>query len=109
MSPEFTAWCAVHLPPLTHSSDLTLPHYLMTLDSPSQVREYIHEYLGTGEAVDAFCEGFLRMKEFEQGEERVGAPHSSKQSQPADADKNGPTSDADKKSRRRRRRKNEEF
>ncbi len=39
----------------------------MTIDSPTQIREYIHEYLGTGPSVDEFASGFLRHKEFDAG------------------------------------------
>ena len=119
MSAEFESWCKEHLTPLTHSSDLSLPHYLMTLESPADIREYIYEYLGSSAGVQQFADGFIAMKEFETGQEKVkggkalagekdkvAATATKEKEKDDDVDAGA---DGDKKSRRRRRRKNEEF
>jgi hypothetical protein len=51
--------------------DVTLAHFLMTLESPAQTREYIGIYLGNAPGVNEFATGFLRHKEFDSGAAKV--------------------------------------
>jgi len=58
---------------LTGTDDLTLAHYLITLDSPEQISEYIHEYLGSSSAVDDFASAFIKLKEFDQDSKQTNS------------------------------------
>jgi len=79
MSKDFESWCTKQLIKLTGSSDSTpLLHYLMTVDSQSEITEYLKSYLGDKEGVDEFATGFLRHKEFESKKAKVVVTKSSR-------------------------------
>ena len=63
MSLEFENWCRVELEKISGSSDVTLVHFLLTLDSRSQIEEYIAEYLGQSDKTSKFTAGFLRFRD----------------------------------------------
>jgi len=63
MSVEFESFCRSSLEQLTGSSDLTLAHFLLTLDSRSQIEEYIAEYLGRSPESAKFTAGFIRHRD----------------------------------------------
>jgi len=62
MSPTLIEWCATTLETLTGSTDITLAQYLMTVESPSAVEEYVTIYLGGGEEVKNFATEFVRRR-----------------------------------------------
>jgi hypothetical protein len=87
MSYEMEQWACQVLKNITGTDDITLCHYLMTIESPSQCAEYVHELLGSlGKTakVDNFLEGFLERKNNLGGDDQ------------------GEDSEAKKKARRRR-------
>jgi len=69
MSADFERWCREKLSEISgeKTPDLTLLQFLMTCGEDEEVREYIHQYLGTGQQVDEFADGFLQLKAFESG------------------------------------------
>ena len=64
---RFLSFCVLFCPVL----DLTLAHYLITLDSDAEIREYVSFILGTGEAAQRFAEGFLQHRDFDRHKETV--------------------------------------
>jgi len=69
MSLEFEQWCKKQLTKLSKSADISLAHYLMTLDNPTLIRETITQYLGESTGVKEFADGFLQNKGFETGKD----------------------------------------
>mmetsp|Transcript_5183 Transcript_5183/g.15503 ORF Transcript_5183/g.15503 Transcript_5183/m.15503 type:complete len:1200 (+) Transcript_5183:216-3815(+) len=68
MSVEFTKWCQQEMRKITGSSDITLPEFLFTLKTPSEVQEYVYEYLGSNSKTQAFADEFIRRRNFERGD-----------------------------------------
>ena len=66
MSADFSAWCRTQLNQLTGSSDLTLAHYLLSLDSAQQVEETCITYLGATEPVRRFAHEFIANAQFDK-------------------------------------------
>lgn len=64
MSKEFEDWCGKQLYKLCGSRDLTLVQFLMTVESPEEIKEYIHSTLGHKAGVSQFITGFLANKDF---------------------------------------------
>lgn len=96
MSADFSQWCASQLSALGSDADYgSLTQFLMTLQSDAEIKEYLHEYLGTGDKIDEFADGFLQLKAFESG----GAKESSSKVEEEDG----------KAQKNRRRKKNQEF
>ena len=62
MSPALMEWCASTLEQLTGSTDITLAQYLMTVESPAAVEEYVTIYLGGGEEVKSFATEFVKRR-----------------------------------------------
>jgi flagellar biosynthesis component FlhA len=62
LSPEFTAWCQDQMKNLTGSDDITLCEFLMTVDSNSEVADYVAAYLGTAPGAATFSAEFLKRK-----------------------------------------------
>lgn len=67
MSADFETWCLDHLTKLAGADgyDVSLPQFLMTVQSDEEARGYMHEYLGTSAAADEFADEFLRLRAFE--------------------------------------------
>ena len=112
MSADFSAWCRTQLNQITGSSDLTLAHYLLSLDSPQLVEETCVTYLGAGEQVRRFAHDFLANAQFDrQGQSsRIGGHNSSGGGGGGgggrgggDRDGRKETEDSDKKKRGKRR------
>ena len=106
MSADFSSWCRSQLNQITGSSDLTLAHYLLSLDSPQQVEETCITYLGATEPVKRFAQLFIANADFD----RHGQPHRIQHSNSSNAalDKDSSTArreadDADKKKRGKKR------
>ena len=59
---EFREWCIEQMKTLTGSSDVTLCEFLMTVESNSEVADYVAAYLGTTPAVATFSSDFLKRK-----------------------------------------------
>lgn len=62
LSPEFTVWCQDQMKNLTGSEDITLCEFLMTVDSNSEVADYVAAYLGTAPGAATFSAEFLKRK-----------------------------------------------
>jgi len=115
MSIEFEQWCKKQLAKIPKSNgDISLAHYLMTLDNAATIREYITQYLGEGEAVTEFAEGFLQNKGFEASKVKppvVKSPSSPPQpvkTENKNEKNSGFEIPSSKKSRRRRKKKQQE-
>jgi len=59
---EFREWCMEQMQALTGSSDVTLCEFLMTVESNSEVADYVAAYLGATPAVATFSSEFLKRK-----------------------------------------------
>ena len=59
---EFRTWCAGQMKALTGSDDVTLCEFLMTVESNSEVADYIGAYLGTTPAVATFSAEYIKRK-----------------------------------------------
>lgn len=59
---EFRAWCAEQMNVLTGSTDVTLCEFLMSVESNSEIADYIATYLGTTPAVATFSAEFIKRK-----------------------------------------------
>eukprot|EP00455_Lapot_gusevi_P005049 TRINITY_DN1212_c0_g1_i9.p1 TRINITY_DN1212_c0_g1~~TRINITY_DN1212_c0_g1_i9.p1 ORF type:complete len:202 (-),score=96.61 TRINITY_DN1212_c0_g1_i9:112-693(-) len=66
LSADFETWCREEMTKLTGSDDITLVSFLNTLDSPNQIREYLHQYLGDSPAVEQFYNNFLINRDFDR-------------------------------------------
>lgn len=66
MSQEMEEWCKTQLGRI--GADITLAHYLMTIESPAQIEEYIRQYIGNAESAKEFTTGFLQHKQFDAAE-----------------------------------------
>jgi hypothetical protein len=99
MSADFERWCASHLTKLAGADgyDVSLPQFLMTVQSDEEARGYMHEYLGTSAAVDEFADEFLQLRAFET------APQQATSKDAASA------GDSETQVRRTKRRGNQEF
>ena len=62
LSPDFTVWCQDQMRKLTGSDDITLCEFLMTVDSNSEVADYVAAYLGTAPGAATFSAEFLKRK-----------------------------------------------
>eukprot|EP00890_Picochlorum_soloecismus_P003479 jgi/Picsp_1/4131/NSC_01640-R1_gyf domain-containing protein len=62
LSPEFTVWCQDQMKNLTGSEDITLCEFLMTVDSNSEVADYVAAYLGTAPGAATFSAEFIKRK-----------------------------------------------
>jgi len=60
--PGFAEWCASQLAAITGSDDTTLAHFLLSLSSESEIRDYIREYLGSSAQVSDFANNFVRRR-----------------------------------------------
>jgi len=70
ISQEFEEWCLKQISEMTllTGEDLdgrSLIHFLMTLSSKDEIRDYIVNYLGDSSKVKEFADGFIRLKNFE--------------------------------------------
>ncbi|WPT17711.1 hypothetical protein PSENEW3_00005713 [Picochlorum sp. SENEW3] len=59
---EFRTWCMEQMKTLTGSEDVTLCEFLMTVESNSEVADYVAAYLGATAAAATFSSEFLRRK-----------------------------------------------
>lgn len=59
---EFRSWCMEQMKTLTGSEDVTLCEFLMTVESNSEVADYVAAYLGATAAAATFSSEFLRRK-----------------------------------------------
>ena len=59
---EFRTWCAEQMNVFTGSTDVTLCEFLMTVESNSEIADYIATYLGTTPAVATFSAEFIKRK-----------------------------------------------
>jgi hypothetical protein len=62
----FRSWCVEQMQELTNSSDVTLCEFLMTVESNSEVAEYVSTYLGATPTAAKFTAEFLKLKLAEQ-------------------------------------------
>lgn len=62
----FRSWCVEQMQELTNSSDVTLCEFLMTVESNSEVAEYVSTYLGATPTAAKFTAEFLKRKLAEQ-------------------------------------------
>jgi hypothetical protein len=65
MSPEFEDWCKKELPRFNGNGDVTIAHFLMSLDNPQDVRDYCGAYLGANGR--EFADDFLERRRLEHG------------------------------------------
>lgn len=75
MSGEMKQWCAEKLEQITGSSDITLATFLMTVDTDTEIYEYVHSYLGINNAADEFASGFIQQKSFDLSNQTVKKDH----------------------------------
>jgi len=110
MSLEFEQWCKKQLARIQKSNtDISLAHYLMTLDNPTAIRETITQYLGDSDIAKEFADGFLQNKGFELAKDvskvktkfSVPKPEQTKN----ETNKSGGGWEEQKKSRRNRKKK----
>jgi len=66
LSAAFRVWCADQMEKLIGSRDVTLCEFLMTVESNSEVAEYVATYLGGTPASATFSAEFLKRKLAEQ-------------------------------------------
>lgn len=68
ISHEFAKWCTDNLQQLTGNpnQDTTLVQYLMTIKSPSEIRETVVQNLGATDEARSFADEFIRRLEFEK-------------------------------------------
>lgn len=59
---DFRAWCAEQMAVLTGSTDVTLCEFLMTVESNSEIADYVAAYLGTKPAAATFSTEFIKRK-----------------------------------------------
>mmetsp|Transcript_9381 Transcript_9381/g.17885 ORF Transcript_9381/g.17885 Transcript_9381/m.17885 type:complete len:1095 (+) Transcript_9381:153-3437(+) len=62
MSPPLEKWCKEQMMKLNGTDDLTLVSFCMTLNDPSEIRQYLTAYLGTGSQVNNFATEFINRK-----------------------------------------------
>jgi len=63
MSPEMAQWCSSQLKKINGSEDLTLMQWCMTLQSATEIREYLAAYLGSTPQVSQFATEYIKRKE----------------------------------------------
>ncbi|CAM9834107.1 unnamed protein product, partial [Chrysoparadoxa australica] len=68
MSPELAHWCGAQLKKLSGSEDLTLAEFCMSLQAPSEIRQYLAAYLGSTPQVSSFATEFIQRKEGKRGQ-----------------------------------------
>ncbi len=66
LSGPFRSWCVEQMQELTGSTDVTLCEFLMTVESNSEVAEYVSTYLGATPTAAKFTAEFLKLKLAEQ-------------------------------------------
>jgi hypothetical protein len=66
LSVPFRSWCVEQMQDLTGSTDVTLCEFLMTVESNSEVAEYVSTYLGATPTAAKFTAEFLKLKLAEQ-------------------------------------------
>ena len=62
MSPALEKWCKEQMMKLNGTDDLTLVGFCMTLNDPSEIRQYLTAYLGTSSQVNNFATEFINRK-----------------------------------------------
>eukprot|EP01083_Nonionella_stella_P240203 839913_1 len=72
---EFRVWCKQKLQNIKSSdgvfADFALIEFVMTLNTDSDVRQYLSEYLGTSDSVKSFTSDFLTQMHFYKGSNGV--------------------------------------
>ena len=63
MSPELEAWCRAQMKKISGSEDLTLVSFCMTLNDPSEIKQYLTAYLGSTPQVNNFASEFILHKD----------------------------------------------
>ena len=58
------AWCVGEMKKLTGSEDLTLLEFCYSLESDSEIQEYLKMYLGNSPRVSSFASDFTLRKNF---------------------------------------------
>ena len=62
---RFEKWCVKELAKISNNHDnTTFAHYIIYLDSPNSVRDYIKEYLGDNKEINHFADEFLSKKAY---------------------------------------------
>jgi PERQ amino acid-rich with GYF domain-containing protein len=62
MSPSLERWCKDQMMKLNGSDDLTLVSFCMTLNDPSEIRQYLAAYLGSTPQVASFATDFINKR-----------------------------------------------
>merc|ERR1739848_644679 len=67
ISKEFETWCLKQINSISRNNfdGKVFIHFLMTLNSLEEIRQYIVIYLGNGTRVHEFIRGFILQKQFE--------------------------------------------
>jgi len=63
MSLEFEKWCRDQMQKIAGTDDLTLAHFLLTVESRGQIEEYIFETLGRTSETQKFASGFMQRRD----------------------------------------------
>ena len=63
MSPQLEAWCREQMKKISGSEDLTLVSFCMTLNDPSEIKQYLTAYLGSTPQVNNFASEFILHKD----------------------------------------------
>merc|ERR1712150_111835 len=64
MTPQFKQWCQTEMLKLMGSPDLTLVNFLMTVEDPSKVRDYVRAYMASKAGHEEFTNRFLLERDF---------------------------------------------
>ena len=62
MSPTLEKWCKEQMMKINGSDDLTLVSFCMSLNDPSEIRQYLVTYLGPSPQVNNFANEFIQRK-----------------------------------------------
>lgn len=62
MSPALESWCKAQMTKINGSDDLTLVSFCMTLNDPSEIRQYLTAYLGSSPQVSSFAAEFINKR-----------------------------------------------
>jgi hypothetical protein len=62
MSPALEIWCKAQMTKINGSDDLTLVSFCMTLNDPSEIRQYLTAYLGSSPQVSSFAAEFINKR-----------------------------------------------
>jgi len=62
MSPALEKWCKDEMMKLNGTDDITLAAFCMSLDDPSEIRQYLTAYLGSTPQVNNFATEFINRK-----------------------------------------------